>query len=126
MGRPKGKATKSNRYWSKEEKLRIVTRIVDHEKSLSVISKEEEINPGQASIWVKKFLENGEQGLINKIKPGSPLLKYQNKNQLTNEEQLQYELMKLKVENERLKKGYIVEGDGQVVVFNILKNKNME
>jgi len=33
------------------------------------------------------------------------------------EEELEYENMKLKIENERLKKGYIVKGDGSIVVF---------
>lgn len=32
--------------------------------------------------------------------------------------------MKLRIENERLKKGYIVEGDGQVVILNGLNDKN--
>lgn len=33
------------------------------------------------------------------------------------EEELEYENMRLKIENERLKKGYIVKGDGSIVVF---------
>lgn len=41
-------------------------------------------------------------GLINKTKPGNPLSKYQKKN-LTKEEQLEYENMKLRIENEMLK-----------------------
>ena len=32
-------------------------------------------------------------------------------------EKLQYENMKLRIENERLKKGYLVKGDGLVVAF---------
>ena len=32
-------------------------------------------------------------------------------------EKLEYENMKLRIENERLKKGYLVKGDGSVVVF---------
>ena len=68
--------------------------------------------------------KRGEKGLENKIKPGNPLAKYQSKKQLTDLEKLEYENMKLKIENERLKKGYMVEGDGQVVIFNGSKNKN--
>ncbi len=33
------------------------------------------------------------------------------------EEQLEYENMKLRIENERLKKGYVVKGDGSIVIF---------
>lgn len=47
-----------------------------------------------------------------------------NKKQLSDIEKLEYENMKLRIENERLKKDYIVEGDGQVVIFNGSKNKN--
>ena len=53
MGRPKGKANKSNRYWTKEEKTRIVLRVINHKNSLSIISQEENVNPGQLHLWVK-------------------------------------------------------------------------
>lgn len=124
MGRPKGKANKKNRYWRKEEKLRIVLRVVNHEKSLNIISKEENINPGQLHLWVKNYLEKGEEGLINAKKPGSPYKGLNLKKNLTDIEKLEYENMKLRIENERLKKGYIVEGDGQVVILNGLNDKN--
>jgi len=32
-------------------------------------------------------------------------------------EKLEYENMKLKIENERLKKGYMMKGDGSVVIY---------
>ena len=126
MGRPKGKANKNNRYWTKEEKIRIVLRVINHENSLSVISQEEKINPGQLHLWVKKYLEQGEDGLVNAKKPGSPYKGLNLKKNLSDLEKLEYENMKLRIENERLKKGYFVEGDGQIVVFNGLKNKNLK
>jgi transposase-like protein len=126
MGRPKGKTNKSNKYWTKEEKLRIVKRVVSQEDSLSIISKEEKINPGQAHVWVKKYLELGEEGLINQKKPGTPYKGLNLKKKLTDLEQLQYENMKLRVENERLKKGYMVEGVGLGKRFIDISNKNMK
>ena len=126
MGRPKGKANKNNRYWTKEEKTRIVLRVINHENSLSIISKEEKVNPGQLHLWVKKYLEQGEDGLVNAKKPGSPYKGLNLKKNLSELEKLEYENMKLRIENERLKKGYFVEGDGQIVVFNGLKNKNLK
>lgn len=126
MGRPKGKANKNNRYWAKEEKIRIVLRVINHENSLSVISQEEKVNPGQLHLWVKKYLEQGEDGLVNAKKPGSPYKGLNLKKNLSDLEKLEYENMKLRIENERLKKGYFVEGDGQIVVFNGLKNKNLK
>ena len=34
--------------------------------------------------------------------------------------------MKLRIENERLKKGYWEEGNGQILISNGLKNKNLK
>ena len=64
---------------------------------------------------------NFQQTPIPKIE--NPMVKEQQKsnNKL---DAIQYENMKLRIKNERLKKGYIVEGDGQVVIFNGSKNKN--
>lgn len=54
--------------------------------------------------WIKKYRNNGMDGLKNKKKSGNPLSKYSNKKDLTVIEKLQYENMKLRIENERLKK----------------------
>ena len=57
------------------------------------------------------------EGLKNKTKPGNPLSKYSNKKNLTKEEQLEYENMKLRIENEMLKKGFLMKKDGMYVKF---------
>ena len=59
----------------------------------------------------------GMKGLKNKKKPGNPLAKYSIKRILSKEEQLEYENMKLRIENELLKKGYLMKGDGSIVKF---------
>ena len=106
-----------NRTWSKEEKLRIINRHLIDGQSTRKIAKEEDISGGMLRCWIKKYLEYGEEALINKKKPGNPLSKYQNKKNLTKEEQLEYENMKLRIENELLKKGYLMKGDGTIVKF---------
>ena len=123
MGRPKGIST-PRRNWSKEEKLKAVKRVLENHEPGEAVRKDLNINPGLLHAWIKKYLDDGEKGLENKIKPGNPLSKYMHKKELTDIEKLQYENMKLRIENERLKKGYLVEGDGQIVVFNGSKNKN--
>ena len=123
MGRPKGG---KNKYWSKEEKLKLVKEHVEQHLSTLEITNRENISNGMYNNWLKKYLELGEKGLENKKKPGNPLMKYSAKKNLTEIEKLEYENMKLRIENERLKKGYLVEGDGQIVVFNGLKNKNLK
>ena len=67
--------------------------------------------------WIIKYNQYGESSLENKKKPGNPLMKYSAKKNLTDIEKLQYENMKLRIENERLKKGYLVKGAGSVVMF---------
>ena len=47
----------------------------------------------------------------------NPLVKFSSRKNLTDMERLQYENMKLRIENERLKKGYLMKGDGSVVMF---------
>ena len=123
MGRTKGG---KNKYWSKEEKLKLVKEHVEQHVSTLEITNRENISNGMYNNWLKKYLELGEKGLENKKKPGNPLMKYSAKKNLTEIEKLEYENMKLRIENERLKKGYLVEGDGQFVVFSGSKNKNLK
>ena len=105
-GRPKGG---KNKEWSKEEKYRIIQRALNGEKSRKEIIIEEGISRSQFHYWLKAYEEKGIEGLENKRKPGNPLVKFTSKKQLTELEQLQYENMKLRIENARLKKGYTNE-----------------
>ena len=114
MGRPKGG---TNKYWTAEEKYEVIKPIINFEKSSSQVTKETGINNGMISVWVKKYNEDGLNGLENKRKPGNPMSSLMNKKNLTDIEKLELENMKLRIENERLKKGYLVKGDGSVVVF---------
>ena len=105
-----------------KEKYKIIEPLLNYEATYSQISKKYEINNGLLSAWVNKYKENGMKGLENKKKPGNPLVKIYNKKNFKNrEEELEYENMKLRIENERLKKGYLVKGDGSVVVFKKYK-----
>ena len=56
-------------------------------------------------------------GLLTKRKHNNPLSKYYNKKKLTKEEQLEYENLKLRIENEMLKKGFLMKEDGTYVKF---------
>ena len=114
MGRPKGG---TNKYWTAEEKYEVIKPIINFEKSSLQVTKETGINNGMLSTWVKKYNENGLDGLKNKKKPGNPMSSLMNRKNLTDIEKLELENMKLRIENERLKKGYLVKGDGSIVVF---------
>ena len=103
--------------WTAEEKYKIIEPLLKMEKGTWTYSKEIGINSGLLYAWVKRYRENGMEGLTNKKKPGNPLSKYSSKKKLTKEEQLEYENMKLRIENELLKKGYLMRGDGSIVKF---------
>ena len=107
-----------NTYYSKDEKIRIIKKVIEEGKSSYTVAKEENIaSSGMIRRWIKNYVEQGEDVLINKKKPGNPLSKYSNKKNLSEMEKLQYENMKLRIENEPLKKGYLMKGDGSVVIF---------
>ena len=101
QGRPRGG---KNNYHSKEEKIKIVKEMLDFNLSPLDIEKKYNISHSLAGKWRKDYLEKGETSLVNKKKPGNPLCKLSNKKNLTDIEKLQYENMKLRIENERLKK----------------------
>ena len=109
--------TKPNRYWSKEEKLRIINRVLIDGLSTHQAAKEEDISDGMLRNWIRKYLKYGEEILENKRKPGNPLIKYSRRKKLSDMEKLEYENMKLRIENERLKKGYMMKGDGSYVMY---------
>lgn len=103
--------------WTADEKFKIIKPIIDLEKSSAKITKETGINNGLITAWVHKYHEKGMDGLITKKKHNNPLAKYYNKKNLTKEEKLEYENMKLRVENEMLKKGFLMKEDGTYVKF---------
>lgn len=107
MGRPRGGTNNSH---SKEEKLALVLRNLSGE-SLMSLQRETGIYHAQIHKWTKRYLEGGEEALINKRKPGNSLAKYNRKKNLTPIEQLEYkvallerELLKKDAEVTRLKK----------------------
>ena len=106
-----------NRYWSKENKLKIINEVLDGKSSYEVARKYD-VSSGMIRSWVIKYKEFGEEVLVNKKKPGNPMSKYfVTKHFKSREEELEYENMRLRIENERLKKGYLVKGDGSIVAF---------
>jgi|SRR5690606_463466 transposase len=107
MGRPKGVKNKTeSRYWSKEAKYEYVKLVLSGEYSAMELGRKNNVSHGMISNWIRKYNEGGIEALENKRKPGNPLTKFSHRKQLSELEQLQYENMKLRIENERLKKGY--------------------
>ena len=114
----KRRLREKNRIWTTKEKEKIVIPVIEFKKTLQQTCREYDISSGLLSRWIEKYKAEGISGLENKRKPGNPIAKYfTTKKFNSKEEELEYENMRLKIENERLKKGYIVKGDGSIVVF---------
>ena len=103
------KEKKKYTFYSAEEKLEYIKLIISGEFSISEIAKNNNMSAGMLSTWIKKYHEKGIDGLVNKPRPGNHLAKYHTKKNLTDVEKLEYENLLLKIENERLKKGYTNE-----------------
>lgn len=105
-GRPKGG---KNIKRTKEEKLKFVLMVLDDHISMPSIQKEYGINTGLLHQWVKKYRTGGIEGLENSKESRNKLVRYQRRKELSYEEQLEFKILKLEIENERLKKGYTNE-----------------
>jgi len=112
MGRPKGSLTGKRRTFSLEEKLKIIHEYLDEHQSYGELQNRYAINRGQIHAWVKRYLEGGAEGLIPKVRQKNPMMALLHKKHLSAEEKLLLENFQLRVENARLKKGYIVKGAG--------------
>jgi transposase-like protein len=120
------RAKKFNKTWTADEKERIVKEMIDHGISQESMKRKTGISTSQLWKWKNQYINGGKQALENQRKPGNPMSKYLHKKELTREEQLEFEVMKLRIENERLKKGYIVKGVGQNREFISINNKNLK
>jgi hypothetical protein len=67
--------------------------------------------------WVKEYIAEGEAAFIPKGHPGNPFAALHVSKNLSELERLRLMVAKLEIENERLKKGYWVEGVGANKVF---------
>lgn len=103
--------------WTADEKYNVIKPIIDLEISLAQVGKNTGVSNSMLHRWIKSYRENGYDGLKVKKKSGNPLMKYSRRKNLTKEERLEYENMKLRIENELLKKGYLMKGDGTIVKY---------
>ena len=77
--------------------------------------------------WINKYRKNGFEGLISKTGTKKGGSKGQGKKKCkTREEELERENLKLRIEIERLKKGYCVKGVGQRKEYISINNRSSE
>jgi hypothetical protein len=78
---------------------------------------------------ITRYFESGIEGLQSKKRKGNPFSALHTSKSLSREEYLELENMKLKVEIERLKKGYVVKGVGarkEFVTINDVDTKSLK
>ena len=75
--------------------------------------------------WLRDYGKYGEAAFNPKGHPGNPFAALHTSKTLTEIERLRLQLIKLEIENERLKKGYQVKGAGANKEFVSLKDVNL-
>ena len=113
-----------HRTYTEDEKLKIVKMNVEQYLSSYEISKITRVSDKNIRRWVKQYSEEGIEGLKTKRR-GNPFAALHTSKTLTKEERLELENLKLKIENERLKKGYLVKGGGAEKEYVSISDVNM-
>ena len=114
------------RVWTPEQKLEIIQKHLEEHISLRTLEKEYNAERSMISHWVKAYIAEGEVGIQPKIRPGNKFAALHVSKNLSEIERLRLMVAKLKIENERLKKGYWVEGVGANKVFITESGKSMK
>jgi len=120
------KKGQSKRIWTQEQKSEIVHKHLDEHVSVRRLEKEYDADRSMICKWVKKYIAEGESSFIPKKRPGNPFSALYTSKKLSEVERLRLMVAKLKIENERLKKGYLVKGAGAAKEYVIGKDKSLK
>ena len=121
MSRPGG--TK-NIMRTPEEKEKLILEFMNSNISRVLFCKEKNISRRLFLKWWHKYEKNGIEGLSSKTGTKKGVNKGRQKNAITREEELERENLKLRIEIERLKKGYYVKGVGRKKVYISINNRS--
>ena len=102
----------TKRIWTVEQKLEIIEKHLEDHISLRTLEKEYNAERSMISHWVKAYIAEGEVGIQPKIRPGNKFAALHVSKNFSELDRLRLMVAKLEIENERLKKGYWVEGAG--------------
>ena len=114
------------RKWSKEQKMEIIEKHLKEHISVRALGKEYDADRSMIARWVRDYSRDGEKALEEKKHPGNKYAAIHTSKHLSSEERMQLEVMKLQIENERLKKGYIVKGAGANKEYVTIQDVNMK
>ena len=100
------------RVWTPEQKSEIVHKHLDEHISVRTLEREYAADRSMICRWVKEYITEGESAFTPKGHSGNPFAALHVSKNLSELERLRLMVAKLEIENERLKKGYWVEGVG--------------
>ena len=114
------------RVWTPEQKAEIVHKHLKEHISVRELEKEYHADRSMICKWVKKYIAEGESSFVHKGHPGNPFAALHVSKNLPEVERLRLMVAKLEIENERLKKGYLVKGVGAAKEFVTGREKNLK
>ena len=116
---------KHNKY-TPEIKVKYAKEVAENGKSLAEAARELETGKETVRRWMNQYIEHGEEYFYHEHRgsTGNPYAALHTKKNLSELERLELENLKLRIENERLKKGYMVKGVGANKEFVTFKDKN--
>lgn len=120
------KKGQKKRIWTAEQKSEIVHKHLDEHISVRSLEKEYSADRSMICRWVKEYIAEGEAAFVPKGHPGNPFAALHTSKNLSEIERLRLMVAKLEIENERLKKGYWVEGVGANKVYVTGQDRNMK
>ncbi|MBE6030741.1 MAG: helix-turn-helix domain-containing protein [Clostridiales bacterium] len=122
MGRNKGG---ENRKWTNEERLRYVLMCEEQHIPVRKLARDFDIPYGTLDGWIRKYRIGGIEAINSKrLRTGNRFAAIHTSKSLSEEDRLRLMVEKLEIENERLKKGYIVKGVGACKEFVTLNEWN--
>lgn len=120
---------RKNRKYTAEFKIEVVKKITEEHIGIKEISRQNSMDSRVVRNWLKIYQEYGEAYFYEEHRgnnKGNPYAALHRSKSLSKEERLELENLKLKIENERLKKGYMVKGVGANKEFVTTKDVNMK
>lgn len=119
---------RKNRKYTAEFKIEIAKKVIEENIAIKALAKENNMPKRNVERWVRDYQEHGESYFYEEHRgkhgSGNPYAALHRKKNLSREERLELENLKLRIENERLKKGYMVEGAGASKEFVTSKDVN--
>lgn len=120
------KKGEKKRVWTLEQKAEIVYKHLNEHISVRTLEKEYHADRSMICKWVKKYIAEGESSFVHKGHPGNPFAAIHVSKNLSEVERLRLMVAKLEIENERLKKGYLVKGVGAAKEFVTGREKSLK